>query len=133
MSVVLISVVIVLVILILGLVIGWNIFASNNVNTLVNQCATACETNSKYDYCTKVRTIKDGQTEIETNCATFAVISAYEKYGVEECSLIECGFECTSIMGKGVVKNECSSNEDDITSMSNVVGGQRCCVPKIMS
>lgn len=133
MNVALISVIVIAVILILGLVIGWNFFFSNNIDTIVNQCATACDTNSKYDYCTKIRTVKDGQIEIETNCATFSVISAYEKYGIEECSLIRCNFECTNIIDNGIVKKECTTNEDDVTSIADIVSGQKCCVPKFIS
>jgi hypothetical protein len=126
----------VLVLLIIGFTVGWNTLLpwlnQNNVETIVQQCNAACVTGSKYDFCSKERELNDGENKIKTNCATFSVISEYSLYGIEQCSSISCEFECTSIMGKGVVKEEaCGENEDDITSISSVTGGQKCCVPKV--
>lgn len=129
--------VVVLALLIIGFTIGWSNIApwlsQNNVKTIVSQCETACTINSKYDYCTKVRTLKDDKTEIETSCATFSIIVEYDKYGIDECPLIECNFDCETINLAGQaasVKDLCEDTEDDITSITSVGSGKRCCIPK---
>ena len=126
--------VLVLIVLIIGFTVGWNqikeiILPSNNVDKIVQQCNTACITNSKYDYCTKMRILKADKVEIETNCAVFSVISEYSQYGIEECPLIDCDIECGSIMvgeNTAVPKDECLETEDDVTSITNV----KCCITK---
>lgn len=131
--------VLVLIVLIIGFTVGWNqikeiILPSNNVDKIVQQCNTACITNSKYDYCTKMRILKADKVEIETNCAVFSVISEYSQYGIEECPLIDCDLDCGSIKVKGVdglermasAKDLCSDTEDDITSIADV----KCCIIK---
>lgn len=134
--------VVILVLLIIGFTFGWNTLlpwlATDNVETIVQQCNAACVTGSKYDFCSKARVLKEGKTEVETNCATFAVISEYNKYGIETCSAINCDFECTDIMGKGelftedkLVEGACPENYDDVTSIAKVEAGQKCCVPKV--
>jgi hypothetical protein len=126
--------VIILIVLIVGFTVGWNqikeiILPSNNVDKIVQQCNTACITNSKYDYCTKMRTLKAEEIEIETNCAVFSVISEYDLYGIEECSLIDCEIECGSIqVGENIgdPKEECLENEEEITSIADA----KCCITK---
>ncbi len=130
--------VVVLIVLIVGFTVGWKNIApwlsSDNVDTIVNQCGTSCTTNSKYDYCTKTRTLKAEEVEIETNCAVFSVINEYSQYGIEECSLIDCNIECggIKIVGAEGVEREaslkaeglCLEGEDDITSIADV----GCCI-----
>jgi len=64
---------IVLVILIYGFSTGWtNLWekitgitgGEENVQTIVQSCEIACATQSMYDYCTKVRTIRFKESEI---------------------------------------------------------------------
>ena len=137
--------VVILVLLIIGFTFGWNTLLpwlkSDNVETIVQQCSAACVTGSKYDFCSKERTLKDGEKEIETNCATFAVISEYGKYGIESCSSISCDLECTEISagtppreGELLTEGElmegfCPETYEDVTSISKVEVGTRCCVP----
>ncbi len=128
--------VVVLVLLIIGFTVGWNTLLpwlnQDNVETIVQQCNAACVTGSKYDFCSKERELNDGENKLSGNCATFSVISEYSKYGVESCSSVNCDFECTSIMGKGEIKQVCDeATEDDVTSISDVSSGQRCCVSKV--
>lgn len=135
--------VVVLALLILGFTLGWNnisewISPSDNVDDIVDQCQIACSTNSKYDFCTKARTLKEDNLEIGTNCATFSVISEYSKYGISACPTVDCDFSCEDIMIKDVEGNEkfaslkdsCDGTEDDITSITSVGGGQKCCIAK---
>ena len=125
--------VVVLIVLIIGFTVGWKNIApwlsSDNVDTIVNQCGTSCTTNSKYDYCTKTRTLNAEEVEIETNCAVFSVINEYSQYGIEECSLIDCDIECESITvgeNTAVPKDLCEDTEDDVTSITDV----KCCILK---
>lgn len=129
--------VVVLALLIVGFTIGWGNIApwlsQNNVNTIVSQCGTACTMNSKYDFCTKVRKLKADKLEVETTCAAFSAISEYNQYGIEECPLIECDINCEIINVAGrvaSVKDACESTEDDITSITDVGGGKKCCIAK---
>ncbi len=126
--------VIILVILIAGFTIGWGqlkdtFFPSNNIKTIVQQCEAACTTNSKYDYCTKMRILKVDRVEIETNCAIFSVIGEYDKYDIKECPSINCDFDCGSIKvgeNTAVPKDSCEDTEEDVTSIADV----KCCIAK---
>lgn len=91
--------VVVLAVLVIGFTMGWDKLApwldSNNVDTIVQQCSIACATNSVNDYCTKVRTLDDGENpEITGTCKDFSEMT----YGVEDCSNI-----CVSPGGKEYV------------------------------
>ena len=138
--------VIILVVLVIGFTVGWSVIfpwlPTNNVKTIVQNCNAACVTNSKFDFCSSMRDLKDGKTEITTSCATFSVISEYDKYGIDECPSISCDFECESIkIGKegeqriGYIPENsglCDEvKDDDVTSIAKVTGTQKCCVPKI--
>ena len=125
--------VVLLVVLIIGFAMGWENIApwlsGDNVDTIVNQCGAACSTNSMYDYCSKMRKLKAEKIEIETNCATFSVISEYDKYGIEECSALSCDIPCVTIKvgSKTAVEKEvCEATEDDVTSIADV----KCCILK---
>lgn len=132
--------IVVLVILIIGFTVGWNRIApwlsSDNVNTVVTQCESACSTGSVYDFCGKVRKLNDGETEIETSCATFAVISEYSKYGIAKCPEITCELQCDTIKIAEKQATEkataCETAEDDITSIAKIVGENNkfCCIAK---
>jgi len=143
--------VVVLALLVIGFIYGWNTLLpwlkSDNVETIVQQCNAACVTGGKYDFCSKARELNDGEIKVKTNCATFAIISEYNKYGIAECPAIECDFECTDIkVGKedeqregkvfeevDLIEGKCPEDYDDITSIVKVIGGQKCCVPKVFS
>jgi hypothetical protein len=80
--------VVVLVVLILGFTMGWSRIApwlsNDNVDTIVQQCAVACSTNSVYDYCTKERELNDGKNKVTGTCVYF---QNSNKYGLTPCSL----------------------------------------------
>jgi len=89
--------VVILVVLILGFTMGWKTIlpwiGGDNVDTIVNQCAAACSTQSVYDFCTKQRTLKssdlptaDGKEKIE-DCLFFSTYENKdsETYGIEAC------------------------------------------------
>jgi len=131
--------IVVLVVLIFGFTAGWKKIApwiggGNNIDTIVQQCSVACSTNSLNDYCNTEREINDGTTKITTNCATFSVYSAYEKYGIQSCSSINCNFDCAMINIDGKTpseKDSCLETEDNITSIARVItAGNKCCIEK---
>ena len=104
--------VVVLVVLILGFTVGWGKIApwlsSENVDSVVNQCSVACSTQSVYDYCTKERTLNDGEKEIkDLPCWELSHYSDFEKYGIASCSSIDCKRSCGEIGGSWV--NACST------------------------
>ncbi len=87
----------VLVLLILGFTMGWDkIFpwlGGNNVDSVVQQCSVACASGSDYGFCSQERTLKaediDGG-KMTTTCGELANNPTYSKYGIEECSTIDC-------------------------------------------
>lgn len=58
-----------LVVLILGFTLGWGQFfpwlSSNNIDTVKTQCQVACTTNSQYGWCNQLRTLNDGDKNVE--------------------------------------------------------------------
>ncbi|GBE19808.1 hypothetical protein BMS3Abin17_00537 [archaeon BMS3Abin17] len=87
--------VVVLVILIAGFTIGWSsissYLSSNNVNTIVKACSTACSTDDVYGYCSIDRKLVDAEKkEFTETCAEFSINADYEKYGIQACSAIDC-------------------------------------------
>jgi len=99
--------VIVLAVLAVGFALGWGtlkdkIAPSNNVNSIVTGCQTACSTQSTYDFCSLQRTLKadglpagsDGKIpkEVQGTCFKFSTDSSYDMYGVAECP--ELASEC---------------------------------------
>lgn len=132
--------VIVLVMLVLGFTIGWDKIApwiktDNNVATIAQACATACSTNSVYDYCSVERELKNGTNEIKTSCAVFSVYSAFSKYGIQKCSAISCNIDCKDIKFDSKTADEstsaCGTDKEDITSIAKVETlGNKCCIAK---
>ena len=113
----------VLALLILGFTRGWGtifpFLKTNNVDTIVKACATACATDSTYDYCTTERDLKDGEgNKIKTSCAVFSVVPEFNKYGIEECN-IACDLACTEIMIDEENANEVSSLDQAECSVFN--------------
>jgi hypothetical protein len=129
--------VVVLVVLAVGFTIGWGNLkdritgGNNNVDTIVQACAAACATDSKYDFCSVQREVKTETDSVTTDCATLSVISNYSKYGIEKCPSIKCDFNCVDIMGGGKAseKDKCDNkSEYDITSIAKVATGKKCCI-----
>ena len=91
--------VLVLAVLIVGFTMGWKTLApwlsTDNVENIVTSCATACATQSVYDFCSRERILKSDdlpntpegvvQKEVTGNCTFFATDEAYIKYGIKEC------------------------------------------------
>lgn len=133
---------IVLVVLVVGFTGGWsNLWGKitaffgggTNVDTIVQACQLACTSNSQYDYCDKMRTLKfedsDGKL-IEVNATTCQKIakggSALDKKGnsvplpkVELSCEITCAVagskSCTEVEGAWQ-SNVCSNPDNDLTN-----------------
>jgi hypothetical protein len=129
--VLLIIAVLVLVFLILGFTMGWNKIApfikSSNVDSVVNNCEAACSTQSKYDYCSAQRELKDADGEkYEASCAVFAGVSQFKKYGIKGCN-IDCGLVCNETKIDGVVGDPGLTVEDlPSYDLSSVVVEANC-------
>lgn len=91
--------VVILVVLIVGFTVGWGSFApwlaTDNVNSVVQQCGIACNSDNVYDFCSRERVLKaddlpGGVKEVKGNCTFFADEANYDKYGIEECSAVSC-------------------------------------------
>ncbi len=133
--------VVVLVVLIVGFTIGWGSIVpwikTNNVDTIVQACETACSTNAKYDFCSSERELKDdAENKIKTTCNLFSNIEEYRTtYGIDKCSNICDKIPCTDIKvivkgdkKKGIEKNPCAADEQDITAIATVTAGSFCCI-----
>lgn len=87
--------VVILAILIVGFAQGWNLFkekinTEDNVNTIVQQCQTACASSNIYDYCSRQLTLvapdlPGDVKEVSRNCSYFATSADYQQYGVPLC------------------------------------------------
>lgn len=91
----------ILVVLILGFTMGWSRIApwlsTDNVDTIVKQCQSACSSVDDYSYCTKTRTLKADDAELpDVTCDDLAETDEYKKYGIKACpGLIVCTDENT--------------------------------------
>lgn len=80
----------ILVIMILGFSIGWSkilpFLSSDNVDSIVNGCQSACATQSVYGFCTQVRNLVDGDgNKIDKTCYDFSTNDSLKKYGISDC------------------------------------------------
>ncbi|PIN71300.1 hypothetical protein COV77_02750, partial [Candidatus Pacearchaeota archaeon CG11_big_fil_rev_8_21_14_0_20_30_13] len=85
---------IILVILIWGFVTGWSNFKSlinpTNVDSVVEDCSSACSIGSQYSYCSGERTLRvnEDKLSIKSTCAVFSSISTFAKYKISPCPTI---------------------------------------------
>jgi hypothetical protein len=90
--------VVVLILLALGFALGFEKIlpwlSVSNVDTVVNQCQSACGINSVYGFCTQNRTLKaddlpqvNGKTvkEISGTCNYFATTGSFSPYSITDC------------------------------------------------
>ena len=134
--------VIVLAVLIIGFTIGWRNIApwvsTDNVDTIIKQCATACSTDSVYDFCSKPRELKEGGLRVQTSCMVFSNTDVLKnRYNVEPCPGISCTVDCENTaleqtfkreiinMGVGLGEEDCDPGYE-ITPLSTEAG--KCCI-----
>ncbi len=81
--------VVILVILVIGFSIGWNkivpYVSSNNVNTVANQCQSACATQSVYDFCSRYIQLSANGNNYNGTCYIFSTNATFAQYGVQTC------------------------------------------------
>ncbi len=104
--------VLILVFLIVGFTIGWKkvipfLTPGNNIKDLVDKCSLACNTNSRYDFCTAKRDVrideplqkleliaewksktKKDKIEFKATCHDLSLLK--EEIGVDTCPSIDC-------------------------------------------
>jgi len=94
--------VIILAVLVIGFTVGWSKIAPfisrNNVDTIQNQCETACSTQSVYGFCSSIREVRAEELEepVEATCYQLSTNSTYAMLGISECP--ELASECESIL-----------------------------------
>lgn len=96
--------VLVLVFLIIGFSIGWSkifpyISPSNNVDDILRQCQSACNGQSKYNFCTSIRSVQTDSDITQDNIpvtvqqklkASCYDLSSVQVLGVSTCPSLQC-------------------------------------------
>ena len=126
----------VLVLLIAGFAMGWGtifpFLKTNNVDTIVTACSTACSTNGVYDYCTMERELKDGEgNKIKTSCAVLSIVPEFKKYGIEKCGVCECeGLSIEGNLGRKIgsltIKSCSDIKEESACKDLDILNGDWC-------
>ncbi len=116
--------VIILVILIMGFTVGWDkispFISRSNVDDIGTSCQAACTTQSKYDFCSFPRELKDAEKNtIKTTCAVFSTEPSLSKYGINFCNL-DCDLNCADIKIDGVAGSPISTSESsyDVSALA---------------
>ncbi|MFZ1970764.1 MAG: hypothetical protein WAU65_01120 [Candidatus Nanoarchaeia archaeon] len=81
--------IVVLVVLIIGFTIGWSkilpFVSSDNVNTIVNQCQSACSSQSVYDFCSKSTQLTAGGNNYNQSCYNYSMNASFAAYAIQTC------------------------------------------------
>lgn len=91
-----------LVALIFGFATGWDAFKKianpTNVDSIVEDCQTACSLSQKYSFCSSERTLRINEEDLEVKTSCY-VLSGIPKFGayVGGCSAIDCELTCDMI------------------------------------
>ena len=105
---------IVLVVLILGFTMGWAnlrqfIAPSNNVDSTVQQCSIACNTDQKFAFCSEKRELKTNEEKLE-DVTCYSLAEKKSVYGIDKCGAINCDiFE-----DEEAAKATCSEKDEEI-------------------
>ena len=136
----------VLVVLILGFTSGWKAFSGiinpSNVDSVVEDCSSACGLQQEFSYCSALRTFRINEEDInlKASCATLSASSNLGRGYIQECGSILCELNCVQIIvenkkGKqfvGQIGSEVPEGAYDVTSLANdVETGQYCYVQVI--
>jgi len=85
--------VVVLAVLIVGFTMGWQkilpFMSTNNVDTIVSACATACSTGSQYDFCSLTRDLKAGDDSVKDVTCNY-LAEKQTQFGVDSCPSVSC-------------------------------------------
>jgi hypothetical protein len=127
----------ILVILIIGFTTGWsffnNILKPTNVDSVVQDCQSACGTNQKFSFCSADRTLRvnEEKLEVKTSCYVMANAASFVKYSIEKCPAIDCNLACDQVMINGKKASLADSAEGakyDFTSIVTVEEGKNCII-----
>ena len=133
--------VLILVFLIWGFTAGWKnilpwIKPDNNLQQITTQCALACSTDNKYDFCTKVQDIVVDDETIKAKIAdlpkkTCKTLSAITELGIDSCSTtIQCDKTCLEFNG-ALSPTACTATQTSELSATDIsTTNPYCCVPK---
>ncbi len=132
--------VVILVMLIVGFSVGWGTLVpflkSDNVDTVVQSCATACSTGSVYSYCSKAKELETGEQEVETTCYMLEKLEEFDRFGLDPCN-IDCSLNCgdVSVIVDSVERagklSQSNCTGTDITALVKDAGGNtgnNCCL-----
>lgn len=138
--------VVILVILIIGFSVGWSTLVpflrSDNVDTIVKSCETACSTQSTFSYCSKINELKSESEEVDTTCYLLEKLPRFNKYGLQPCSLDCRGISaCAEISYKvdnqapvkAQLKTACDeATELEVTTLATDTKPEspKCCIVK---
>jgi|SRR3989344_9261784 len=133
----------ILVTLIAGFTLGWSQlksylgFSGSNVDTIAQQCKTACDLEQQYAFCGQNRTLKvDGQELAPNSCYILARDPRYDQFLVGDCSSLKCRVQCgayTDFNGNvAVEKPSCVPNTEQTVSSDLIItsDGMKCCIAK---
>jgi hypothetical protein len=121
---------VVLVALIWGFSTEWQSFKKitnpTNVDTLVEECQTACGLNQIYSFCSAERTLNviEEDLQVKTSCKVLATLPEFSKYRIGDCPSIDCDLNCEDIMIDG--KKGQTDLETATYDVSSLVGGEPC-------
>lgn len=86
---------VVLVLMILGFTLGWNNLkskiggSSNNVDTLIRGCQSACDVQGSFDFCLSKRELKADGTNLDDVTCNYLSKNQI-KYGIAACPSVSC-------------------------------------------
>ena len=107
---------VVLGVLILGFTLGWRTLApwisGNNVDTIVNQCESACVTSSKYSYCTQKRELKAEEILKDVTC--YYLSEKQLQYGIKKCPSINCDVVLSDGRSNNLAEEDCWDSNKNI-------------------
>jgi hypothetical protein len=130
--------VVILVILILGFSTGWssfkNLISPTNVDSIIQDCSTACATDQKFSFCSAQRAfrVNEDKVDIKTSCAVLASSTNFEAYKIQPCPTIDCALLCTDIVisgKKGVPSASGTTGKYDVSPVAaDLTSGQVCII-----
>lgn len=130
---------VVLVVLIIGFSSGWNSFNKimnpTNVDSVVDDCSSACSLSQVFSYCSESRTyrINEEKLNIKTSCAVLSNAPSFGGY-ISDCGNIQCDLTCSQIIiedkkgtqKKGILGATLPQGAYDVTSLAKDANGQVC-------
>ncbi len=135
--------VVVLVIMMIGFYAVWGTLApwlsTDNVDTVIGSCQTACSTQSVFSYCSKERDLKTGKEEIKTTCYLLERLEEFERFKLKPCA-ISCNIKCSDVSviidgekrTASLSTEACAGAEEDISNLVTDADGVNtyCCLEK---